>query len=73
MPIAAAFIPVTVNLAVLSLMGKVTNPALLGLGTSVGMLAGFVALFGAIYFRRGASPFERPEPEETILANPQRG
>ena len=75
MPIAAAFIPVTINVAILSLMGKVTNPALLGLGTSIGMLAGFVALFGAIYFRRGATPVQTSEPEDlSILANlPRRG
>jgi putative peptidoglycan lipid II flippase len=47
LPLKAAFIPVTVNLTVMLLLGKQSNPALLGLGTSIGLAAGFLALFGA--------------------------
>jgi putative peptidoglycan lipid II flippase len=46
-PMIAAFIPVTINLAVMTLLGKQANPALLGLGTSIGLAVGFLALFGA--------------------------
>jgi putative peptidoglycan lipid II flippase len=47
LPMTAAFIPVTINLAVLFLLGKRTDPALLGLGTSIGLAVGFLVLFGA--------------------------
>jgi putative peptidoglycan lipid II flippase len=47
LPMTAAFIPVSINLAVLFLLGKRTDPALLGLGTSVGLAVGFLVLFGA--------------------------
>ncbi len=48
LPLVAAFIPVTVNIAflgVLQLRGELTDPFLLGLGTSTGLLVGFVFLF----------------------------
>jgi putative peptidoglycan lipid II flippase len=47
LPMTAAFIPVTINLAVLFLLGKRTDPTLLGLGSSIGLAAGFLVLFGA--------------------------
>ena len=47
LPVTAAFIPVTINLTVMLLLGKHSDPALLGLGTSIGLAAGFLALFGA--------------------------
>ena len=46
-PMIAAFIPVTVNLTVMLLLGKRADPTLLGLGTSIGLALGFLALFGA--------------------------
>lgn len=52
MPLAAAFIPVSINLAILSVMGRTNNPVYLGLGTSAGLLAGFLALFIATHPRR---------------------
>jgi putative peptidoglycan lipid II flippase len=46
-PMMAAFIPVTINLTVLLLVGKGADPSLLGLGTSIGLAVGFAALFAA--------------------------
>ena len=48
LPLIAAFAPVTVNcifLEVLNLQGALTNPVLLGLGASPGLIAGFVVIF----------------------------
>jgi putative peptidoglycan lipid II flippase len=45
LPLRAAFIPVTLNLAVLLMLGKAVPPAMLGLGMSVGLAIGFLALF----------------------------
>ena len=45
LPMMAAFIPVAINLGVMLLVGKQTNPALLGVGTSAGLVCGFLALF----------------------------
>ncbi|HEU5023170.1 MAG TPA: lipid II flippase MurJ [Bryobacteraceae bacterium] len=47
-PLIAAFAPVTVNaifLEVLNLRGALADPALLGLGASMGLLGGFVVIF----------------------------
>ena len=56
--------PVIVNLTVLMLMGRVTDPAFLCLGMSAGQLAGFAALFGAIWLRRGSGGFQIPEADD---------
>jgi putative peptidoglycan lipid II flippase len=59
LPAAAAAIPVAVNLVVTSIFyqrGMLTNPALVGLGASAGLLAGFATLFAAVHLRRRGSP-----------------
>ena len=48
-PMFAAFLPVSVNLVVIFLLGKGSSPALLGLGLSGGLAAGFLALFAAAH------------------------
>jgi putative peptidoglycan lipid II flippase len=48
LPLIAALAPVSVNavfLAIVRWKGELANPLLLGIGTSVGMLAGFALLF----------------------------
>ncbi|HVY93778.1 MAG TPA: lipid II flippase MurJ [Bryobacteraceae bacterium] len=48
LPLIAAFVPVTVNalfLEILSLRGALADPVLLGLGASIGLIAGFLVLF----------------------------
>jgi len=48
LPLIAAFVPVTVNcifLEVLNLRGALTDPVLLGLGASAGLIAGFIVIF----------------------------
>jgi putative peptidoglycan lipid II flippase len=48
LPLVAAFVPISVNglfLIVLRWRGQLGDPFLLGLGTSTGLLAGFVCLF----------------------------
>jgi putative peptidoglycan lipid II flippase len=52
MPLLTAFIPVSINLAIMAAMGKASDPVYLGLGTSAGLMAGFVALFIATHPRR---------------------
>jgi putative peptidoglycan lipid II flippase len=54
MPLIAAFIPVSINVAIMWAMGRATNPVYLGLGTSAGLMAGFLALFIATHPRRSA-------------------
>jgi putative peptidoglycan lipid II flippase len=57
LPVLAAFIPITINLGFLSILraqGMLTNPVMLGLGASIGLLAGFVALFAMMHLRRPA-------------------
>ncbi len=54
LPMMAAFIPVTINLLVMTLLGRHRNPVLLGLGTSIGLMAGFLFLFVAAHMRRPA-------------------
>ena len=60
-PLIAAFIPVTLNLAITSLLrvqGKLANPAMLGMGASIGLLAGFAALFTMIHLQRNAAKLQ---------------
>ncbi len=54
LPLIAAFIPVTVNLIFMAAIGRHRNPALLGVGASIGLMAGFVWLFAAAHLRRGS-------------------
>ncbi len=60
LPVIAAFIPVTVNLIIMSILGKGASPALLGVGMSAGLAVGFVGLFGATRLRSGIA---KPVPE----------
>jgi putative peptidoglycan lipid II flippase len=58
LPVAAAFIPITLNLAIMSILraeGRLTNPVVLGMGSSIGLLAGFGALFTMIHVKRKLS------------------
>jgi putative peptidoglycan lipid II flippase len=58
-PVAAAFVPVTMNLAIMALAGRTANPVLLGLAPSVGLASGFLALFALANVRgRIPSPVE---------------
>jgi len=62
LPLAAAFIPIALNLAITSVLyaqGRLTDPAVLGLGASVGLIAGFAALFAMIHIRRKAARLDR--------------
>jgi putative peptidoglycan lipid II flippase len=64
LPLMAAFIPVTVNLTVTSILrsqGKLTNPTALGLGASIGLLTGFAALFAMVHIRRQSATLEQPQ------------
>jgi putative peptidoglycan lipid II flippase len=61
LPLLAAFIPITVNLVVTSILrgqGKLSSPVTLGLGASIGLLAGFAALFLMIHMRRQSAGVE---------------
>lgn len=61
LPLIAAFIPITVNLAITSILhthGKLMSPGTLGLGASIGFLAGFAALFAMIHLRRNTATLE---------------
>jgi putative peptidoglycan lipid II flippase len=65
LPLAAAFIPVSINLAIMYLMGWTTNPVYLGLGTSAGLLAGSLALLIATHpGRRSAGIAQTAKPVE---------
>lgn len=68
LPLAAAFIPVTVNALVMSVLRaehKLGDPSMLGLGASVGLAAGSAALFAMIHVRRRAGAIAplRPSPQ----------
>ena len=55
LPAIAAFVPVTVNLLVMSVLhasGHLTDPTKLGWGASMGLIAGFAALFAMIHLRK---------------------
>lgn len=61
LPLIAAAIPISVNLAASSILlarGMLSNPAVLGLGASAGLLAGFAALFTMIHLRRNTAKLE---------------
>jgi putative peptidoglycan lipid II flippase len=61
LPLIAAFIPVTLNFAISSVLlarGKLMDPAMLGLGASIGFLAGFAVLFTMTHLRRSTAKFE---------------
>jgi putative peptidoglycan lipid II flippase len=61
MPLIAAFIPISVNLVVTSILrsqGKLTSPITLGLGASIGLLTGFAALFAMVHMRRQSVTLE---------------
>jgi putative peptidoglycan lipid II flippase len=63
LPLIAAFVPITVNLAVTSILrgrGMLANPRTLGLGASIGLLTGFAALFAMIHLRRQSTALETP-------------
>ncbi|HWF11690.1 MAG TPA: lipid II flippase MurJ [Bryobacteraceae bacterium] len=63
LPVAAAFIPITLNLAIMSILraeGKLTNPVVLGMGSSIGLLAGFGALFTMIHVKRLSAASDQP-------------
>ena len=58
LPLIAAFIPISLNVAItyfLRVSGRLKDPALLGLGASIGLLAGFAALFVMIHIGRNAA------------------
>jgi putative peptidoglycan lipid II flippase len=55
MPVIASFIPITVNLAVMTLLGHVKNPALLAMGASGGLMVACVTLFAAAHLKRRAT------------------
>jgi putative peptidoglycan lipid II flippase len=57
LPLAAAFIPITVNALIMSFLraeGRLSDPSMLGLGAAVGLAAGFAALFVLVHLRRKA-------------------
>jgi len=57
LPLIAAFIPITVNLALMSwflAQGRLMSPPMLGLGASAGLVTGFLTLFAMIHVRRRA-------------------
>jgi putative peptidoglycan lipid II flippase len=61
LPVIAAFIPISVNLAVTSFLraeGKLSNPFTLGLGASIGLFTGFAVLFAMIHLRRQTAKVE---------------
>jgi putative peptidoglycan lipid II flippase len=61
LPLMAAFIPITVNLIVTSILhaeGRLASPMSLGLGASVGLLTGFAVLFAMVHMRRESRKLE---------------
>jgi putative peptidoglycan lipid II flippase len=61
LPLAVAFIPISVNLIVTSMLraaGRLMDPAMLGTGASIGLIAGFAALFALMHFRRNVAKLE---------------
>jgi putative peptidoglycan lipid II flippase len=61
LPLIASFIPVTLNFAISSVLlarGKLMDPAMLGLGASIGFLAGFAVLFTMTHLRRSTAKLE---------------
>jgi putative peptidoglycan lipid II flippase len=63
LPLIAAFVPVTVNclcLEILNLRGELTDPVLLGLGASAGLIAGFIVIFLLTRSLRNRVPIPQP-------------
>ena len=61
LPLIAAFIPITVNLALTSILraeGRLNSPITLGLGASIGLFIGFATLFAMIHLRRQTARLE---------------
>jgi putative peptidoglycan lipid II flippase len=61
LPVMAAFVPITVNLAVTSILraeGRLSSPVMLGLGASIGLFVGFAVLFAMIHLRRRTAELE---------------
>jgi putative peptidoglycan lipid II flippase len=61
LPLIAAVVPITLNIAITSILraeGKLMDPAMLGIGASIGLLAGFAALFAMIHLRRKTAKLE---------------
>jgi putative peptidoglycan lipid II flippase len=59
LPLAAACVPVTVNLAVMTFLraeGRLGDPTMLGAGASAGLAAGFALLFAMIHIQRRSIP-----------------
>jgi putative peptidoglycan lipid II flippase len=70
LPLFAACIPVAINLTVMLTFGRTKDPALVCLGASAGLLAGFAVLFLAVHLRRptdvgrSSDVPEIPEPRD---------
>jgi putative peptidoglycan lipid II flippase len=61
LPLAVAFVPISVNLIVTSVLraeGRLADPAMLGMGASIGLVTGFAALFALMHLRRNAAKLE---------------
>jgi putative peptidoglycan lipid II flippase len=61
LPVIAAFIPITINLLVTSILrakGTLASPVALGMGASIGLFIGFAALFTTIHLRRHSAMLE---------------
>ena len=54
LPVMASFIPITVNLTVMLLLGRVHSPAVLAMGASSGLMVACVALFASAHLKRRA-------------------
>jgi putative peptidoglycan lipid II flippase len=64
LPMLAGFIPLSTNLIAMLAMGRVKDPALLCLGTSIGMTVAFAVLFLAIHLRRPSDVAQIPEARD---------
>jgi putative peptidoglycan lipid II flippase len=60
LPLVAAFVPITVNIAVTAILQAegITSPAALGMGASLGLFLGFATLFTAIHLRKKTTALE---------------
>jgi putative peptidoglycan lipid II flippase len=71
LPLLTAFIPVTINLIVTSVMraeGRLMSPSMLGMGASAGLLAGFAVLFGMVHLRRSPEQITVPSRDAEVVA-----
>ncbi len=64
LPMFAALIPLGANLIAMQTMGRVKDPSLICLGTSIGVMAAFAVLFLAVHLRRPSDTFQVPEARE---------